>query len=242
MKRRFDVYLACFQRISALLSKMKLTRYSISFLNCLIGYLAAALLCIAASIMPAWAAESIISGRITDPSSNPVVGAKIVVFDDEATWSVSDISDKNGKFSIAHEPCTSCFVEITPRKKGELAAALIEEVNGKANRRFLIQLHHGFSVRGSVVGEDGKPLKDIVVKISSADTNEDSSAKIHGGGAAVTAKDGNYQLCLTPGKKKLTIINEKYPALVKHLVQKFQVTSDGALENIVLPWKHSVKN
>lgn len=221
---------------------MKITRSSISFLNSRINGVGAALLYIVAATLPAWAVDSIISGRITDPSSNPVVGAKVVVFDDEATWSVSDISDKNGKFSIAHEPCTSCFVEITPRKKGELAAALIEEVNGKANRRFLIQLHHGFSVRGSVVAEDGKPLKDIVVKISSADANEDSSAKIHGGGAAVTAKDGNYQLCLTPGHKKLTIINEKYPALVKHLVQKFQVTSDGALENIVLPWKHSVKN
>jgi hypothetical protein len=231
-----------FSKENALLSKMKTARHSISFPNSLTSCIGAALLCIAASTIPAWAADAIISGRVTDPSSSPVVGAKIVVFDDEATWSVSDISDKDGKFSIPHEHCTSCFVEITPRKKGELAAALIEEVNGKANRRFLIQLHHGFSVRGSVVGADGKPLKDIVVKISSADANEDSSAKIHGGGAAVTAKDGNYQLCLTPGKKKLTIINEKYPALVKHLVQKFQVTSDGALENIVLPWKHSVKD
>lgn len=198
-------------------------------------------MCIAASALPAWA-DVIISGRITDPSKSPVVGAKVVVFDDEATWSVSDFTDKNGKFSITHEPCTSCFVEITPRKRGELAAALIEEINGKANHRFLVQLHHGFSVRGSVVAADGKPLKDIVVKISSADPSDDSSAKIHGGGAAVTAKDGNYRLCLTPGQKKLTIINEKYPALVKHLVQKFQVTSDGALENIVLPWKHSVRN
>lgn len=191
---------------------------------------------------PARAVEHIISGRITDPSSSPVTGAKVVVFDDEATWSVSDTSDGDGKFSIRHEPCESCFVEITPRKKGELADALIEEVNGKTNRRFLIQLHHGFSVRGCVVSEGGKPLKDIVVKISSADKNEDSSEKIHGGGAAVTAKDGNYQLCLTPGHKRLTIINEKYPMLVKHLVQKFQVTSDGALENIVLPDRHSAKN
>ncbi len=179
---------------------------------------------------------------MTDPSSSPVVGAKIVVFDDEATWSVSDISDKDGKFSIAHEPCTSCFVEITPRKKGELAAALIEEVNGKANRRFLIQLHHGFSVRGSVVGEDGKPLKDIVVKISSADANEDSSAKSMAAEPQLQPRTAIINCVFTPGKKKLTIINEKYPALVKHLVQKFQVTSDGALENIVLPWKHSVKD
>ncbi len=184
-------------------------------------------------------ADVIISGRITDPSSFPVAGAKVVVFDDEATWSQADISDGDGKFSIKHLPCETCFVEITPRKKGELAAALIEEVSGKVNRRFLVQLHHGFSVHGCVVRPGGKPLKDIVVKISSADTSEDSSAKIHGGGAAVTAKDGNYQLCLTPGQKRLTIINEKYPDLVKHLVQKFQVTSDGALENIVLPERHS---
>lgn len=188
--------------------------------------------------LPAWA-DAIISGRITDPSSFPVSGAKVVVFDDEATWSVSDVTDGNGKFSIRHEPCTSCFVEITPKKKGELASALIEEVNGKLNRRFLIQLHHGFSVRGCVVDESGEPLKDIVVKISAAEAGEDSSERIHGGGAAVTAKDGNYYLCLTPGHKRLTIINEKYPLLVKHLVQKFQVTSDGALENIVLPKKHT---
>ena len=187
---------------------------------------------------PAWA-DAVISGRITDPGSFPVTGAKVVVFDDEATWSVSDTTDRNGKFSITHLPCKSCFVEITPRKKGALAAALIDEVSGKVDRRFLIQLHHGFSVRGCVTGADDKPLKDIVVKISSADTGEDSSARIHGGGAAVTAKDGNYELCLTPGHKRLTIINEKYPSLVKHLVQKFQVTSDGALENIVLPVKHS---
>ncbi len=197
-------------------------------------------LCIAFAL-PAWA-DVIIRGRITDPASSPVTGAKVVVFDDEATWSVSDTTDGDGKFSVRHDPCQSCFVEITPRKKGELAAALIEEVNGKTNHRFLIQLHHGFSVRGSVVSPEGKPLKDVVVKISSADKDEDSSAKIHGGGAAVTAKDGKYQLCLTPGHKKLTIINEKYPALVKHLVQKFQVTSDGALENIVLPGKHSARN
>ena len=184
-------------------------------------------------------ADAVISGRITDPLNYPVSGAKVVVFDDEATWSVSDITDGNGKFSIKHENCTSCFVEITPRKKGELASALIEEVNGKLNRRFLIQLHHGFSVRGCVVDRSGKPLKDIVVKISSADTGEDSSARIHGGGAAVTAKDGKYHLCLTPGHKRLTVINEKYPELVKHLVQKFQVTADGALENIVLPERHA---
>lgn len=195
----------------------------------------------AALAIPAWA-DAVISGRITDPGSFPVSGAKVVVFDDEATWSVSDTTDANGKFSVKHIPCKTCFVEITPRKKGALAAALIDDVSGKVDRRFLIQLHHGFSVRGSVTGADGKPLKDIVVKISSADTGEDSSARIHGGGAAVTARDGNYELCLTPGHKRLTIINEKYPALVKHLVQKFQVTSDGALENIVLPKKHSLHN
>lgn len=186
----------------------------------------------------AWAAEVIISGRITDPNSHPVSGAKVVVFDDEAIWSASDVSDSNGKFSVKHEECKSCFVEITPRQKGELAAALIEDVNGKLNRRFLIQLHHGFLVRGNVVSGNGKPLKDIVVKISSADPTDDSSARIHGGGAAVTSKNGDYQLCLTPGHKRLTIINEKYPTLVKHFVQKFQVTSDGALENIVLPEKN----
>ncbi len=182
-------------------------------------------------------AQAIISGRITDPESRPVSGAKVVVFDDEATWSASDVSDSDGKFSIKHDLCKSCFVEITPRQKGELAAALIEEVHGNANRRFLIQLHRGFAVRGCVVSKDGKPLKDIVVKISSAEASEDSSERIHGGGAAVTAKNGNYELCLTPGHKRLTIINEKYPTLVKHFVQKFQVTSDGALENIVLPEK-----
>ena len=198
-------------------------------------------MCVAVSALPAYA-DAIISGRVTDPSSRPVTGAKVVVFDDEATWSVSDTTDSDGKFSVKHSECKLCFVEVTPRKKGELAAALIEEVNGKSNRRFLIQLHHGFLVRGSVVSPDGRPLKDIVVKISSADKDEDSSAKIHGGGAAVTARDGNYKLCLTPGHKRLTIINEKYPMLVKHLVQKFQVTSDGALENIVLPEKHSVRN
>jgi len=190
---------------------------------------------LSASFQSVSAADVIISGRITDPNSHPVSGAKVVVFDDEAIWSASDVSDSNGKFSIKHEECKSCFVEITPRQKGELAAALIEDVNGKLNRRFLIQLHHGFLVRGNVVSRNGKPLKDIVVKISSADPNDDSSERIHGGGAAVTAKNGDYQLCLTPGHKRLTIINEKYPTLVKHFVQKFQVTSDGALENIVLP-------
>lgn len=189
-------------------------------------------------VLPACAVDFIISGRITDPGAHPVSGAKVVVFDDEATWSASAVSDADGKFSIKHEECQSCFVEITPRHKGELAAALIEEVNGKQNRRFLIQLHHGFVVRGNVVDKDGRPLKDIVVKISSADPSDDSSARIHGGGAAVTSKNGDYELCLTPGQKQLTIINEKYPTLVKHLVQKFQVTSDGALENIVLPEKH----
>jgi len=195
---------------------------------------------LATSILPA-CADAIISGRITDPESHPVSGAKVVVFDDEATWSASDVSDANGKFSIKYESCKSCFVEITPRQKGELAAALIEEVNGDANRRFLIQLHRGFTVRGCVVAKDGRPLKDIVVKISSAEAGEDSAERIHGGGAAVTAKNGNYELCLTPGHKRLTIINEKYPTLVKHLVQKFQVTSDGALENIVLPEKHHTR-
>ncbi|WP_305017030.1 helix-turn-helix domain-containing protein [Mycobacterium tuberculosis] len=110
-------------------------------------------------------------------SRHPVSGAKVVVFDDEATWSASDVSDANGKFSIKHESCKSCFVEITPRQKGELAAALIEEVNGDANRRFLIQLHRGFTVRGCVVAKDGRPLKDIVVKISSAEAGGRFSGK-----------------------------------------------------------------
>ncbi len=218
----------------------KMTQNFTVFKKHKIAFVSAAVPSLIACALPAFA-DAIISGRVTDPSSNPVAGAKVVVFDDEATWSVSATTDGNGKFSVRHEPCTSCFVEISPRKKGELAAALIEEVNGKVSRRFLIQLHQGFSVRGCVVSEDGKPLKGVVVKISSADPGEDSSAKIHGGGAAVTAKDGNYQLCLTPGHKRLTIINENYPMLVKHLVQKFQVTSDGALENIVLPGKHSAR-
>lgn len=192
-------------------------------------------------IAPAYA-DVVISGRVTNPSNSPVSGAKVVVFDEEALWSVTDTTDANGKFSVVHEPCSSCFVEITPRKKGELAAALIEDVNGKENRRFLVQLHHGFAVRGCVVDANGKPLRDIVVKISSNDKSDDSSARIHGGGATTTAKDGNYELCLTPGHKRLMIINEKYPTLVKHLVQKFKVTSDGALENIVLPARRGETN
>jgi hypothetical protein len=182
-------------------------------------------------------ADPTIKGRLTDQSYKGVPGVKVSVWDQEANWSVFDVTDADGRFSVTHKPCDSCFVEMSPKKNGDLASALIEDVPGKLSRNFIVQLRHGFTVKGSVLKDDGTPAKGVVVKISADEEKEDESARMHGGGATVTAKNGTFSLVLTAGHKLLTVINENYPDHVKHLKQKFQVTSDGALENIVLPRK-----
>ncbi len=180
-------------------------------------------------------ADPTIKGRLTDQSYKGVAGVKVSVWDQEANWSVFDITDADGRFSITHKPCESCFVEMSPKKDGDLASALIEDVPGKLSRNFIVQLRHGFTVKGCVLKDDGSPAKGVVVKIAADEEKEDASEKMHGGGATVTAKNGSFSLVLTAGHKLLTVINENYPQYAKHLKQKFKVTSDGALENIVLP-------
>jgi hypothetical protein len=183
---------------------------------------------------PAGAADKVISGQVRDHKNRPIGSVKVDLWTRDGNFSLSEKTDKNGKFSLAHPSCNQCFLEVqAPRKLG-LASALVEDIPGDEARSIIVSLRKGFPVSGRVVAS-GKGLKGIVVKVYSRDHEHDVKARVYGGGATVTGRGGDFEMLLTPGDKKLILLNKRYKKLAKSTSIEFKVIVDTNLEDIELP-------
>ncbi len=122
---------------------------------------------------------------------------------------------------------------IAPSKLG-LASAIVEGIPGNETRNVIVTLKKGFLVSGRVVGND-KGLKGIIVKAISADLNKNEKARIHGGGAVVTDRGGKFEMVLTPGRKKLVLLNKQYSEFSDHAEIDVTVSADTDIGNIEVP-------
>jgi hypothetical protein len=172
-----------------------------------------------------------ITGRLTDEQRRPVSGAQVSVSNEKGVVIAIEETDKNGSFAIHHETCVICNLDVIPDEKSGLASAFVENIPGGITRRFLFTLQKGFRINGRVVYQ-GRGVRAISVKVISAD--EEGSSKVHSGGAAKTARDGSFALTLTPGKKHMTVSNNKYSDENGHFEKDFEVLCDTTLDDISL--------
>jgi hypothetical protein len=175
-----------------------------------------------------------ISGRTVDSSGNPVTGIAVKLWIEDSGLRRSQTSDSNGHFQIEHKPCKSCCLEVVPPKSTGLASALIERIPGTTSRKIIVELKQGFTVHGRVVN-NGKGLKGLAVKVSEIPEEGGSNRYIHGGGTAMTNRDGLYSIILTPGPKLFVVLNNRYRQLAPRTDAKFTVTQDMTLQDVVLP-------
>ena len=171
------------------------------------------------------------TGRLTDDQRRPVSGAQVTVSNEKGVVIATEETDKNGSFAIHHEDCVVCNLDVVPDEKSGLASAFVENIPGGITRRFLFTLQKGFRINGRVVCQ-GRGLKAVSVKVVSAD--EEGSSKVHSGGAAQTSRDGSFALTLTPGKKHMTVSNNKYSDANSHFEKDFEVLCDTTLDDISL--------
>jgi hypothetical protein len=175
-----------------------------------------------------------IGGRVIDHLKRPVSGANVRLYDEEGDVLKADRSESDGSFDLSHKPSgNKCLLEVIPREDSGLASALIEGVPGDKDRSFVVELHQGFSVSGRIE-HAGKGLKGIVVKVSPALSHTEHT-DVHGGGFAVTGRDGRFHMTLTPGNKHLEIYNEKYGDLSRRFESSFTVTAALSLPDVMLP-------
>jgi hypothetical protein len=172
-----------------------------------------------------------ITGRLTDEDRRPVSGAQVSVSNEKGAVIATEETDKNGSFAIHHEACVVCSLDVVPDEKSGLASAFIENIPGGITRRFIFNLQKGFRINGRIISQ-GRGVKAVSVKVVSAD--EESSSKVHSGGAAKTARDGSFALTLTPGKKHMTVSTGKSDAANNHFEKDFEVLRDTTLDDISL--------
>ncbi len=177
-----------------------------------------------------------ITGRIIDFSRHPVSGVQVRLSDEKGASLQNGQSDRSGSFELKHKICQTCTLEIIPDAKSGLASALVENIPGGVERHFLLTLQKGFLIRGRIVNQ-GHGLKGLEVKVSAADSAQDGH-HVDAGGSARSSHDGWFEMTLTPGRKKLSIVNTRYANLVNHYEQDFTVTADEELPVISLPTAH----
>lgn len=150
-----------------------------------------------------------ISGRITDSTGKPIPHVSVRLWLEDLGLSSSQLSDANGYFEIEHKLCKSCTLEVVPNQNKGLASALIERIPGDSTRKIIVELKNGFLVCGRVI-HDGKGLNGIALRVFASGHDNASHSQVHGGGTALTKKDGSYSLILTPGPKTLVAVNNHY--------------------------------
>jgi hypothetical protein len=179
---------------------------------------------------------AVVSGHVTDFHRHPVAAAQARILDEKGEILQSVATDAKGSFQLKHKYCISCNLEVVPDEKTGLASALVENIPGNVSRTFLLCLQQGFRVVGRVVSE-GHGMKGLEVRVIAQESDEDAR-RVHAGGFAKTARDGTFQMSLTPGAKKLSVFNTKYANLVSKYEQDFMVTADDQLPDIKLPSAH----
>jgi hypothetical protein len=172
-----------------------------------------------------------VGGRVLDSQQNPLTRIQAKLLDLKGNPLDASESDVNGVFLLKHKECDFCTLFVSPRDKRPFASALIENIPGNIDRKFSVTLQHGFKVSGTVTG-GGKGLRGLVVKVTAADSY---SGKVHSGGEARTIHGGTFEVNLTPGLKKLVVMNDKYPEYARTYERKLTVTADKEIPEIQLP-------
>ncbi|MDZ4835837.1 MAG: hypothetical protein SGJ27_18825 [Candidatus Melainabacteria bacterium] len=160
--------------------------------------------------LPAQALDKVISGQVRDHKLKTLRGVKVELWSADNKVALSTHTDGDGKFSLSHESCGPCFLEVSAPRKSGLASALIDKLPGDEGRSVIVTLLRGYPVKGQVMCE-GKPLKGIVVKAYSRHHEKNTKERIYGGGAVLSERNGSFQMTLTPGDKKFVLLNNRYP-------------------------------
>lgn len=188
-------------------------------------------------ISPVWSfGQEIVSGRVTDGHNKPVKFVKVELWEKDGELYQHTSTNRRGEFKIKHDPCGPCYLEVVAPLKSRLAQALVEDIPGNDDRSVLVSLKRGFLIRGKVLHQ-GKPLRDLVVKVYSEDHATDDNARTYGGGAARTGIMGGFEMVLTPGEKRIVVLNSRYPELSPRYEAKLKVIEDAQLADIEIPEK-----
>ncbi len=175
----------------------------------------------------------IISGKVSTSQKKPFGAVQVILLDQAGNQIASGVTDGHGEFSFKHALCHRCTLEIVPAQDSHYASALIENIPGDASRNFLLSLQRGFTISGRVLAEK-KGLKGLAIKaIPAAEGGERKN--VHDGGIARTARNGAFQMTLTPGPKKIQVLNDRYQDLAQSFELNLNVTADLQLADIVLP-------
>ncbi len=193
------------------------------------------LLICAATFNPCLGADEptpIISGKVSTSGKKPLEGVQVLLLDQGGNQLASAVTNGRGDFSFKHALCRRCTLEIIPAQDTHYACALIENIPGDATRNFLLSLQRGFTISGRVVAEN-RGLKGLAIKVVPIDASAEGT-KVHDGGIARTARNGTFSMILTPGHKKLEVLNDRYKEYAPTLEVNVDVTADAQIADIVL--------
>lgn len=174
-----------------------------------------------------------IRGRVVDAAHKPVKGATVKLLSESGDLIKDESTGPDGSFALEHKHTEKCILEVTPLGTSGMAMALFDGVPGDKDRSVVVELHKGFAVHGRVT-HDGKGLKGLQVKAMPV-KGEHEPSNIHGGGFALTDKQGQFTLTLTPGHKKVSIHNTRYTDLVSKYDMDVSVHAPMELSEVFLP-------
>lgn len=203
-------------------------------LKCFSG--AMVLCAVSATLAPATGKEEKVAlrGRILDPLSKPVGGAKVLLRNHDSGELVTIVTNGKGDFSVKHASCSGVSLEVIADEKTRLARAHYGHLTGHDTKQLIIRLHRGFLITGRVVAGD-KGVRDVDVVVGpSAAKSASADDLISGGGLSRTARDGTFRLVLTPGHKTLKVVDSEHGDVQALAEQQISVTADSALPVIVL--------
>jgi hypothetical protein len=178
--------------------------------------------------------QPMLIGRVMDAKMQPLASAQLKVTSPDTDLKITTGTKRDGSFQIAHDPCKICQLEVFPPKGSHLAPARLDNLSGESTRRLIIELHEGLEISGRILG-NGKALKGVAVSIVPSDEKSSEPSSVHGSGLLITNKAGSFSMLVTPGQKKVTIENDRYPEFVKSFATQIDITAGGDIPDISLP-------
>ena len=169
-----------------------------------------------------------LSGRVVDDSGRPLAGAHVLIaeYDADKPGSVSTVSAADGSFEARGEWTTS---ELVMR-------ATHEDCWNSGYRRVLrgtegvdLQLERYSTLSGVLEMRNGRALPDLLLELTSRDTNKSSSANLdfassHGSIVRIASdpftctKDGAFTIHgLRPGLYDLTVRGDRLREIMVHV-------------------------
>lgn len=179
-------------------------------------------------------------GKVTDPSNAPLSRVKIRLTDSVSGESKTTSTNGEGQFWISADWPHNLMLEIEPAPKLGLAGAVFDDLPAREDRQLIVHLARGFAVDGRVT-YGGNPLKGMQVRVFPAD-DQDEHQKIYGRAKATTGGNGAFHMLVSPGRKSLVIINERYSNIERKTIREITVTADVAAGDIDLSSKQGDVN